>query len=133
FAGTTVLNVVEIYDPLHDAWLSGGTLTITTGTSGSELDPDGYTVTVDGSPGQPLGINASISIANLAAGTHSVELTGVAPNCSVTGDNPRTVTISAGATTATTFAVSCSATNHSPAAVACAMIELTLGSPSDCS
>ena len=60
-----------------------GNLTVSTSTSGANLDPDGYTVAVDGGPGQAIGINGSLSFTNQAAGSHSVTLSGVAVNCTV--------------------------------------------------
>ena len=87
-----------------------GTLTVTTSTTGSNLDPDGYTVTVDGgAASQPIATNGSVSFTG-PAGDHTVALSGVAGNCSVSGANPRTVTVPSGGTTTTTFSVSCAAT-----------------------
>src|SRR2546430_5276039 len=85
-----------------------GSLTVTTNTSGADLDPDGYTLTVDAG-GQGIGINSSATITGLAAGGHSVTLSAVASNCTVSGANPRTVSVTAGGTTSTTFTVSCTA------------------------
>ncbi len=84
-----------------------GTLTVSTSTTGSSLDPDGYTVTVDGGSPQPIGTNASVNYANLPAGDHAVALADVAPNCTVTGANPETVTVPAGGTATAAFSVSC--------------------------
>jgi len=87
-----------------------GNLTVNTSTSGSNLDPDGYTVTVDGgAASQPIATNGSVSFTG-PAGDHTVALSGVAANCSVSGANPRTVTVPSGGTTSTTFSVSCAAT-----------------------
>src|SRR5207249_1228343 len=86
-----------------------GSLTVTTSTTGSNLDPDGYTVTVDGGQSKAIGISSSVTFSGLSPGNHSVQLNGVAQNCTVTS-NPRTVSITAGSTTTTTFPVSCTAT-----------------------
>lgn len=78
-------------------------LTVTAATTGTDLDPDGYDVIVDG--GDPINladINGSLWF-DIAPGMHSVELTGVADNCSVTGDNSRDVTAPA----EETFEVDC--------------------------
>jgi len=45
----------------------------------------------------------------VAAGAHPVALSGVAANCVVGGANPRTVSVPAGGTATTTFAVTCNA------------------------
>ncbi len=84
-----------------------GSLLVTTATSGDTLDPDGYTVTVDGSESQAIGVNAMVSFSDLSGGDHSVELTGVAVNCAVGGDNPRMVTVTLGSTVPTTFDATC--------------------------
>jgi len=84
-----------------------GNLTVSSSTSGSSLDPDGYTVTVDGSASQAIAINGSVTFTNLSAGNHSVQLTGVATNCTVSGSNPRTVSVPSGGTGSTTFSVTC--------------------------
>jgi hypothetical protein len=88
---------------------SNGSLTVTTSTTGSNLDPDGYTVVVDnGAASQPIPDNGSVTFTG-PAGDHTVGLSGVAANCTVSGANPRTITVPAGGTTSTTFAVTCAA------------------------
>jgi PKD domain len=89
---------------------STGNLTVSASTTGSNLDADGYTVTVDGGANQAIGTNGSVTFTGLAAGSHSVALSGMAGNCTVSGTNPQTVTVPSGGTAATTFDVSCSAT-----------------------
>src|SRR5881392_2152981 len=89
-----------------------GSLTVTTATSGAtgDLDPDGYTVSVDGgAASQPIPDNGSVTFTG-PAGDHTVALSGVAGNCSVSGANPRTVTVPSGGTVSTTFSVSCAPT-----------------------
>src|SRR5436305_8048181 len=89
-----------------------GNLAVTTNTTGSNLEPDGYTLTVDGGQSKAIGINNTVTISGLSPGNHSVQLNGVAQNCTVTS-NPRTVSITVGNTTATTFSVSCAPTTGS--------------------
>ena len=86
-----------------------GSLTVTTSTSGADLDPDGYTVTVDAGNSQSIGPNNSTGVTfnNLSAGNHPVVLSGVAPNCSVNGGTSRTVAVSAGGNASTAFSVTC--------------------------
>src|SRR2546425_5198395 len=86
-----------------------GNLTVTTSTGGSNLDPDGYTVTVDGTTSQPIATNnpTGITFTGLAAGSHSVALSGVAANCTVTSANPQTVTVPSGGTVTAAFTVNC--------------------------
>ena len=82
-----------------------GSLEILAHTTGEE--PDGYQVTVDGGASQALGANASITVLNLAAGSHTVLLGDVAPTCTVEGENPRSITVTPGGTAAVTFAITC--------------------------
>jgi hypothetical protein len=84
-----------------------GNLEVTTATTGTNLDPDGYQLSVDAVASVPIGLNETHTFQDLSAGSHSVELDGVAANCSVSGDNPRTVSVPAGGTGSTTIAVSC--------------------------
>src|SRR6266850_1007182 len=86
-----------------------GDLTVTTSTTGSNLDSDGYTVTLDGNTNRPIGTNGSVTFTGLSAGNHTVALSGVAGNCSVSGGTSRTVNVPGGGTASTSFAVSCAA------------------------
>jgi hypothetical protein len=85
-----------------------GTLKAAAATSGSNL-PTGYTVTLDSSQHTTIGINDSITAAGLSAGSHRAALAGVPVNCSVSGANPRTVTVQPNDTARTTFSVVCTA------------------------
>ena len=92
-------------------------LRITTATTGLELDPDGYGIAVDGGPASPIGLDATVVMDRLADGVHVVALTSLATNCSVTGENPRSVSVVAGATATVAFAVTCSASGPSAGSV----------------
>jgi hypothetical protein len=106
-----------------------GTLTVTATTSGSELDSDGYGVTLDGGSSQPLGINGAITLPNVPPSSHQVELIGVALNCTVSGTNPRNVTVTAGNTASVAFKVTCSA--PTPGAGSLEVTTATTGSDPD--
>jgi len=89
-----------------------GALQVITNTSGSGLDPDGYALQVGGLfPGAvteyPMGLNDEEILSQVLPGQYSLELTEVAGNCTVAGDNPRTVTVAARDTTVSTFQVTC--------------------------
>jgi len=92
-----------------------GQIAVTTVTTGSDLDPDGYTITVDGDAGPAIGVNTTVTLPNLSAGTYSVGLSGNAANC-VVANNPRDVVVTAGVTEATTFNVTCGLLNQPPVA-----------------
>src|SRR5438094_4441390 len=77
--------------------------------------PASYTVTATGpsfptGESESIGANATVSAPGIGAGDYTVQLSGVPSNCTVSGANPRTVTVPAGGTGSTTFAVSCTGT-----------------------
>ena len=83
---------------------------VTTPTTGVEIDPDGYTVAVDGGTPQAIVVNGTATITRLDVGIHTVELSGVAANCAVTGSASRSVSIATGQTVPVIFGVTCVAT-----------------------
>jgi hypothetical protein len=85
-----------------------GSLDIIATTVGVQPDPDGYTVQIDQGQPLPIASNASIQNSGLASGNHTVMLGGVTSNCTVSGDNPRSVSVDAGSTRFVTFLVTCS-------------------------
>jgi hypothetical protein len=87
-----------------------GALMVTTESSGEPADPSGYTVSVDGARAVAIGSNATRTFDELAPGVHTVALGGLASNCSVQGQNPRSATVAASETTTIPFTVTCSAT-----------------------
>jgi probable HAF family extracellular repeat protein len=86
-----------------------GSIEVRTTTTGSGLDPDGYTFTVASGAPQSIGVNATVSSGGLALGNYSVQLAGVAGNCTLEGTNPRTVAVTASNTTQVAFAITCTA------------------------
>jgi TolB protein len=89
----------------------GASLRITTNTAGVQLDPDGYTITIDAaSSSTPIGTNATTTITGVTAEDHAVRLNGLAPNCSVSGPNPQFVTVGSGAVLDVLFNVTCGPT-----------------------
>ena len=94
-----------------------GSITVTTSTSGSPEDPDGYTVTVDGAQSQPIANTGSATFLDLASSNHSVALSGVAPNCSVSGGPSRVVGVTAGGNTQVPFTITCAPPPNQPPVV----------------
>ena len=89
---------------------STGDLSVTATTTGESLDSDGYTATVDGTTSQPLATNdGRVTFTGLSAGSHTVVLSGVATNCTVTGGNSQPVSVTAGETASAAFSVRCAA------------------------
>ena len=87
-----------------------GTLAVTTTTTGSNLDPDGYSVMLDGAGAQAVSTNGSISVPGLTAGSHTVTLSGVASNCQIDGGDTQIVSVPSGGTGTASFALTCVAT-----------------------
>jgi hypothetical protein len=87
-----------------------GDFSVQTVTTGVELDLGGYEVRVNGIFATLIGPNDSVEFVDRAVDTYSVELTEVAANCSVGGNNPRPVLVIADSKTGTTFELACVAT-----------------------
>ncbi|HYF39988.1 MAG TPA: Ig-like domain-containing protein, partial [Gemmatimonadales bacterium] len=86
---------------------TAGTIQVTTSTGGPVPDPDGYAVSVDGGSSQPIGANGSLNLLNITAGQHSLQLSGIASNCTVSGANPRSASVPPGGTVSVAFSVTC--------------------------
>jgi len=82
-------------------------ITVQAQTAGEPIDPDGYTVTLDDVSSKSLDVNGNVVFQPVTAGIHKLELTGMAANCSVDGENPRDVDVVDGESAGTTFVVSC--------------------------
>ncbi len=88
-----------------------GDFSVLTVSSGVELDADGYEIRVNDIFAALIGVNDTVEFANRAAETYLVELTEVAANCTVQGNNPREVLVVADSGTETTFVVECIGTD----------------------
>jgi hypothetical protein len=87
---------------------SGG-ITVTTVTSGASPDLDGYSVVLDGVDQGPIPASGQLAFTGLTLGSHVVGLSGLAGNCLLQGDNLRTVTVAAGASTQVDYVIACAA------------------------
>lgn len=85
-----------------------GSLSIATASSGAPLDPDGYTLSMDGAVRDTLTGIDQVNFPALAPGGHTIGLSLVASNCHVQGQNPRLVRIVPGEAASETFEVVCS-------------------------
>jgi hypothetical protein len=72
---------------------SAGTLELTAHTTGRNLDPDGYSVAVDGAGATSLPTNGTASVSGLVAENRVVTLTGISENCQVQDSLPVAITI----------------------------------------
>src|SRR5437773_921536 len=84
-----------------------GAIRVALTTTGADPDADGYAVTLDGAAPQTVGVNATLLLRDLGTGSHTVALSGLAANCTASGENPRGVTVRAGDTVQVAFAVVC--------------------------
>lgn len=87
-----------------------GAIEITVSTAGAitDIDPDGYFLSIDEGPKQAVGVDATVTIGAVRVGKHLVRLDGLAPNCAVNGANLRSVdVITEAATSTVSFAVTC--------------------------
>ncbi len=89
-----------------------GSLRISTSTTGADLDSDGYAFAVDGGTNQPIGLSATTTLVNLPEGVHTATLSGLAANCTVDGENPRSIMVLFQQTAVVEFAVRCSALSN---------------------
>jgi Tol biopolymer transport system component len=83
-----------------------GGIEITTSTNGESPDSNGYSIALDGGVARPVPSAGTVILAGLTAGSHDLHLFGIEPNCSVVGDNPRTLAVSTD-TIRTTFDIGC--------------------------
>jgi hypothetical protein len=84
-----------------------GRIEVSVVTSGSTLDLNGYSVTVDGIQMQAVDANGAITLGEISQGTHVVQLSGIAENCVVEGENPRTIVVPSGKTFSISLVVVC--------------------------
>ena len=87
--------------------LKRGTLEVTSVTTGQDIDPDGYTLTLDNGEIRALQPNHTVHFTDLAAGEYELDLADVTVNCRITGSETRTVSVQDGKTTDVTFNVDC--------------------------
>jgi Tol biopolymer transport system component len=84
-----------------------GSILVSTVTGGLMPDADGYAVSVDGGTDETIGPNGTLTMPGLPVGDHTVQLSGVASNCSVAAENPRTVTVTNGGVAQAAFQIGC--------------------------
>jgi hypothetical protein len=86
---------------------SDGIIHVLVTASGSGSDSDGFTLTVDGGNARFVSSGGRVALEGLAQGTHTVLLSGIAANCEVQGDNPRSVVVGPDGGVPVSFIVSC--------------------------
>jgi hypothetical protein len=86
--------------------LADGWLVVEVTTTGTNPDTDGYLAQLDTGAITTIPNNGTSGFSSVPPGDRTLELTGIASNCTV-GDNPQTVTVLAGETAFATFTVVC--------------------------
>src|SRR5437773_2845239 len=86
-----------------------GDVRLTVATTGTDLDPDGYAIALDGGAGLAVAVNDARILPGLPAGSHTFLLSGLAANCTIGGTNPRDIEVGSHETTQVSFAVACAA------------------------
>lgn len=84
-----------------------GAILVTTATTGSSADPDGYAILLDDRSVGPIPSGGSATVGGVSPGSHTIGLGDVAAGCQVTGDNPQTIPVVADSTSSATFAIAC--------------------------
>jgi Tol biopolymer transport system component len=89
---------------------TAGSIRVVVTTSGPQPDPGGYLVRLDGvEPGTPIATSGELTFTRIPAGGHTVALSGLAANCSLSGEASRNVTVVLGSTSDLDFVVTCTA------------------------
>lgn len=91
---------------------AAGSIHVTTTVTGTDFDPDGYTLCVDRDAsacyyGALVASSDTVTIVGVVPGPHTLSVTGVAENCSVNGTTDRTVDVSQDGTVDARFDVTC--------------------------
>jgi len=88
-----------------------GMVHVTLATTGQNLDPDGYSLLVNGRPQGHVADQVDTTLLGIPAGSGSVSLSGVAGNCAPQPSLPRTVSVPADDTVSVAVTIQCAATN----------------------
>jgi Bacterial Ig-like domain (group 1)/Bacterial Ig-like domain (group 3) len=91
-----------------------GSIRVVTSTVGSNPDPDGYQFAVDGAAPQPIGTSATATLDQIPAGPHTVEISGLAPNCGIASGWLKQIDVFGGGTAQAVFPVTCYSMGPSP-------------------
>lgn len=83
-----------------------GSIDVVTSTSGMD-GPTAYVVVVDGGTPGAVVATGTTRLSGVEAGSHVIELAEIPSNCSVSGTNPRSVTVVADRTNVLIFDVAC--------------------------
>ena len=77
---------------------------------GTDIDPNGGDVFIDGVEVAAIAEDIQISIEDLEIGVYVLEVRGIDANCAIVGSNPRNVRVRGGTTVSEEFSFLCEAT-----------------------
>jgi dipeptidyl aminopeptidase/acylaminoacyl peptidase len=106
FACTFVLFAACSEDPTAPP---RGTIKVDVFTTGGDLDLDGYEILV-GADKRVIVASSTVRFEGVEAGQRTIEVRGVASNCTVVGDNPRAVVVPPSGEISAIIEVACDAT-----------------------
>jgi hypothetical protein len=99
--------------PIGDPLPACEGIRVTTSTTGQSLDPDGYSVFLDGGFQSNIGVNSTVDLPGATPGGHTVALQGLAANCSITnGPASRSVTVVEGEAVSVDYTIQCTGTGQ---------------------
>jgi len=106
----TAIGLTEV--PFSISCAPTGSVHVTVSTTGTDVDPDGYTLCVDGGGNPCYWSRAShsndvVTFSDVSVGAHTVGISGVADNCTASGGTTRAVVVPANGTGNVSFAVTC--------------------------
>ncbi|HYO46818.1 MAG TPA: hypothetical protein VEY33_09045 [Gemmatimonadota bacterium] len=84
-----------------------GVIQIAVTTAGIDVDPDGYSLLLDGRSAHRVATTGSVALTDVPPGPHVLALEDIELNCSI-GDNPQSVSVSIGQTSEASFTAACS-------------------------
>ena len=93
--------------PTGESADSTGVIIASVSTTGADLDPDGYTFTVDTFVEHTASLDSTVVWDSIPKGTHSVSLAGLAANCSQVDPPQESVTLTGRDTAIVAFHVAC--------------------------
>ncbi len=87
-----------------------GVLEVNLSMAGLDIDANGGTFLIDGNAVGPLFVDVTLSVDEIEVGVYVIEVTGIADNCVLLGQNPRNVRIRSDETAVEDFAYTCEST-----------------------
>jgi Tol biopolymer transport system component len=98
-------------DPSVPTGPTKGAISVTAVTSGADLDPNGYSVSVDGRTPSAVPSHGTATIEGVEIGEHTLTLAGIDENCVLAESMPIRVTVVAGSAATVNLHITCTYAN----------------------